>query len=320
MPGVPVGTTTQNPGLQHYAAQIYYAKKFLDRLEPEFHFWQMGYQMTMPRKSGKTILMFRWNLPGANLTPAAEGVNPNPIPQSNYPISATLEQYSDYMDSSTLYDETNPDSRATAVQMVDDLSFRASLSLDTLVRAELDTNTAYQRPTLGAFLSVNDFKAATAEMKGFNVRPYAGGSFQAIIHPFTEYDIKADNTAGGFLDLTKYTSPEKAMNGEIGMVGGTRIMTSTNVAVTGTAPGQLFSSYVFGYQAFAVIPLAGSGPSDVQDPQNQKFKVSVRNPEGGTPGNETGEIGTIAYYRFVTAFRITDPQRMRIILSDASLV
>lgn len=319
MPSVPVGTTTQNPGLLHQASAIYFVKKGLDRLMPQLYFWQLGYQITLPRNSGRTIQMFRVNLPGANTVPAAEGVNPNPVPQSSYPVTSIVEQYSDYMDSSTLYDETDINSIGSAAQMVEDLSFRASLSVDTIVRTELDANTAYQRPTIGANFTVQDIKANVADMRNSNVMPFGTGDWMLVIAPYVEYDLKSDNTAGGFIDSMKYTEGNKVLNGEIGKAGGARIMVTTNVAITGTAPGALYSCYLFGYQSFAVIPLAGSGPSKVTDPKNQRFKVTVVKPGIG-PGNPTGEIGTIASYRFVMATKITDPQRMRIILADASLV
>lgn len=319
MPAVPVGTTTQNPGLLHQASAIYFVKKGLDRLMPELYFWQLGYKVTMPRNSGRTIQMFRFNLPGANTQPAAEGVNPNPVPQSSYPITSILEQYSDYMDSSTLYDETDINSIGSAAQMVEDLSFRAALSIDTITRAEIDSNTAYQIPTIGANLSAADFKEAVALMRGSNVMPYAGGDWMAVIHPYVEYDLISDNTAGGFIDSMKYTAGTKVLNGEIGKIAGCRLMTSTNVATSGAAPSTLYSAYIFGYQAFATIPLAGSGPSTVTDPKNQRFKVTVVKPGIG-PSNPTDEIGTIASYRFVSATKLTDPQRMRVILCDASLV
>lgn len=319
MPAVPVGTTTQNPGLLHQASAIYFVKKGLDRLMPELYFYQLGFTVTLPRNVGRTIQMFRFNLPGQNTIPAAEGVNPNPVPQSSYPITSIVEQYSDYMDSSTLYDETDINSIGSAAQMVEDLSFRAALSTDSITRAEIDSNTAYQVPTIGSNLSVADFKANVTLMKGSNVRPYGSGDWMAVVHPYVEYDIMSDNTAGGFIDALKYTQGTKVLNGEIGKVAGCRIMSSTNVNITGTAPSQLYSAYVFGYQSFCVIPLAGSGPSKVTDPRNERFKVSVVRPGIG-PSNPTGEIGCIASYRFVMATKITDPQRMRIILCDASLV
>ena len=319
MPGVPVSTTTQNPGLAHQTSAIYFRKAGLDRLMPRLYFYQLGYEIQMPKNSGKTIQMFRVNLPGANATPAAEGVNPDPVPQSSYPITAVLEQYSDYMDSSTFFDETDINSRGTAKQMVEDLSFRAAVSVDTISRAELDANTAYTVPTMGAFLTAADIKANVSLMGGANVMPYASGDWMLIIHTYVEYDLKSDNTAGGFIDSMKYTNGTKVLNGEIGKIGGARVMTTTNTNVQGAAPNALYSAYLFGYQAFAVIPLAGSGPSKVNDPKNQQFKVTVVNPKIG-PGNETGEVGTIASYRFVMATKITDPQRMRIILCDASLV
>lgn len=319
MAGVPVGSSTQNPGLLHQTSAIYFRKAALNRLMPRLYFYQLGFKITMPRNNGKTMQMFRVNLPGANVIPAAEGVSPNPVPQSSYPITAVLEQYSDYMDSSTFYNETDINARGTARQMVEDLSFRAALSLDTIVRAELDSNTAYTVPTIGQNFTAADIKSEVSIMAGSNIKPYDNNDWRLVIHAYVEYDLKSDNTAGGFIDTMKYTQGAKVLNGEIGKIGGARVMVTTNVNVTGSAPNALYSSYLFGYQSFAVIPLEGSAPSEVTDPQNQQFKVTVVNPKVGV-GNETGEIGTIVSYRFAMAVKVTDPQRMRIILCDASLV
>lgn len=318
MPYVPVGTTTTNPGLQHQAS-VYYVKKGLDRLMPKLYFVQLGYSVPLPLHSGKVVQMFRFNLPGINTTPAAEGVVPNPVPQSSYTISAVVEQYSDYMSSSTLYDDTDINSEGTN-QMVSDLSYRGAVSADTITRIELDSNIAYQVPTLGANLSAADFKYVTALMSGANVMPYGSGDWMAVIHPFLKFDLESDNTAGGFIDAMKYTNGTAVLNGEIGKVGGCRIMMSTNVGTNGaTAPNTLYYSYVFGYQAFAVIDLAGRGPSKVTDPKNERFNVKVFNPKDDA-ADPTHEIGTIAYYRFTYATKLTDPQRMRVILSDASII
>src|SRR3569833_3033463 len=216
------------------------------------------------------------------------------------------------MDSTTLNEETDINSIGSAAQMEEELSIRASLSVESIVRAELDSNTAYVVPTIGANLTVADFKANRTLMEGSNVRSYGNGSWMAVVHPYVEYDLMSDNTAGGFIDALKYTQGTRVLNGEIGTVAKCRIMSSTNVNGTGTALNQLYSAYLFGYQAFAVIPLAGSGPSKVSDPKNERFKVSVVRPGIG-PANPTGENSTNTSYRFVMATKLTDPQRMRII-------
>jgi len=57
------------------------------------------------------------------------------VPQSSYPVPRLLSSIPDYMDSSTLYDETDLNSIGAAARMVEDLSFRAALSVDSITRA-----------------------------------------------------------------------------------------------------------------------------------------------------------------------------------------
>lgn len=314
---VPVGASTNNPGLQHQAA-VYYDRQGLSRLYPMLQFNRIGYKKTLPLKSGKTVQMYRFNLPGANLTPAAEGVVPNPVPLSSYTISATVEQYSDFTTTSTLYEETNISD--TITDAVDVMSFRGALTADTITRLEVDSNTNYIVPSVGANLTVADFKIQTTLMAGANVQPYGNGEWMAVVHPYCIYDIMADNTAGGFIDSLKYQNGTQVLNGEVGKVANCRILRSTNVGNDGTAaPATKYNNYIFGFQSFAVIDLSGRGPKSVVDPANERFKTEVFS-DPKSLADPTGEIGTVIRYRFVYATKITDPQRMRIVQADASIV
>lgn len=321
----PAGTTTQSPGLNHMANVIYFARKGLSRLMPNLYFTQVGNPQTLPLKSGRTIQWFRRGLPSVDTTPKADGVIPNPIPQTSNILTSTVEEYGDFMSSSTLFDDTNIDD-AEMNGMIDDLSFQAAISADTIARLEVDSNTGSQVDTLGSTLSASDFKAQVAIMKGINVKPYGssagstGGDFMAIAHPYVEYDLISDNTAGGFIDATKYTNGTAVLNGEIGKIGGCRIMSSTNVGNDGTAaPNTKYFTYIFGDQAFGIVDLAGRGPTKVTDPQNQRFNLMVS--KGGPSGfDPTGTIGTYVAYRFVFAAKTFDGNRLKIVKADASLV
>lgn len=314
---VPVGASTQNPGLQQQAA-VWYDRKGLSKLYPMLQFNRIGYRKSLPLKSGRTVQMYRFNLPGANTTPAAEGVVPNPVPMSSYTISATVEQYTDFTTTSTLYEET--DISNTIAEAVDVISFRGALSADTITRLELDSNSGAIVDTVGANLTVADFKVQTTLMAGLNVMPYANGEWMSVVHPYCIYDIMSDNTAGGFIDSMKYQNGTALLNGEVGKVAGCRILRSTNVGTNGAAaPSTKYYNYIFGFQAFAVIDLQGRGPKDVVDPANQRFKVEVFS-DPKSLADPTGEIGTVVRYRFVYAAKITDPQRMKIVQADASII
>src|SRR6266404_3130045 len=102
----PAGSTTQTPTFTHLAT-VYYEKTSLDRLTAMFRFYQVCEPHPIPQGSGKTIQMNRFILPGFNTTPAAEGVIGNPVQQASQTVTATVEQYSDFMSTSALLNETN---------------------------------------------------------------------------------------------------------------------------------------------------------------------------------------------------------------------
>jgi hypothetical protein len=87
------------------------------------------------------------------------------------------------------------------------------------------------------------------------------------------------------------------VSGEVGKVGGCRLMESTNVLTSGTAPDVLYSSYIVGKGAVGVVDLQGSGPSKVTDPSSQAFKINVI-PGGPSQADPEGIIGSYVSYLF----------------------
>ena len=314
----PAGSTTQTPSLLHLAV-VYYERRSLERLEAMFRFYQVCEPHDIPQGSGKTIQMNRYALPGFNTTPAAEGVIGAPVPQSTSIVTATVEQYSDFMSASSLLEET--DINPTNDRMADDLSYRASGTCDTIIRTEIDSNTAAQTATIGSFLSAADFKANVALLLGINVRPRFDNYFFSVIHPYVVYDLISDNTAGGFIDALKYIAGRQVLQGEVGEIGMCRLLTSTNVATTGTAPNVKYSTYIMGSGGIGIVNLSGKGPDQVVDPRKERFKLNMVK-GGPSPADPVGEIAMYVSYRFVFAAKTLDTVNLRfkIVLADASLV
>lgn len=317
----PPGSTTQTPSLQHLAT-VYYDRTALTQLMAKFYFAQCCNDRPMPLNSGKTVQFYRIGLPSFNTTPAAEGYIPSPVPEASTTIRATVEEYGDFMSTSTLLKDT--DISDVQTRMVEELSYRGAGSVDTIIRQEIDSNTSALFPTAGNNISAIDFRAQNARLRGINARPFPDGYLRGVIHPFITYDLTVDNTAGGFIDLMKYTQGPavlkgEIMNGEVGMVGGVRLMESTNVSVTGTAPSQLYNTYIFADEAVGIVDLAGKGPSRITDPRNERFRVNIV-PGGPGGWDPTGTIGGFVSYRYVFAAKTLDSNRIRIIQADASLV
>lgn len=243
------------------------------------------------------------------------------MPLTTTTVKATVTEYSDYITLSKLLVDTAIDS--IAANAADQLGYRAGLTVDTIVRTEFDSNTAgnSDRTTLGAYATVNDIRSACAVLRGTDVRPLPDGDFMAIFHPYITFDIMSDNTAGGFIDVTKYGRPQDLYEGEAGKVYGCRIVESTNVATSGTAPNVLYYGYIVGNEAVGAVDLAGSGPSKVVDPEKQAFRVNTFS-SGPNPADPEGKIGSYCSYRFVFAAKTLDTStyRYKRISCDASLV
>lgn len=314
----PAGNTTQSAGLTHLAT-VYYERKSLDRLEQMFRFAQVCEPYTMPAGSGKTMQMYRFTLPGANTIPSAEGVVGNPIAQASTTVSATLEQYSDFTSSSELLMLT--DISPTTEKMVDDMSYRAAKSVDTIYRTEFDSNSGAIVNTLGTTFTAADARANVYRLEGIDVRPREGMDFIGIIHPYVAYDLVGDNTAGGFIDVMRYADPARILQGEVGKIGGVRFLMTTNVGTSGSSPNVLYYTYIVGQGGVGMVDLSGKGASKIVDPRNERFALNIT--QGGpSPADPEGQIGQYVSYFFVTTAKTLDSTnyRYRIVKADSSLV
>lgn len=315
----PASNTTLTPSLTHLAT-VYYNRKALDQLTQMFMFREGTEPDVMPLRSGKTMQWYRYSLFGANTTPASEGTVGTGLTLTTTTVSATVSEYADYLTGSTLLEETAID--PIKENAAEQLGYRGGLTVDTITRTEFDSNAAsVQLATLGATLSANDLRRSVMLLKGINVRPKMGQDFIGIIHPYVLYDLMSDNTAGGFIDVMKYANPDSMVNGEAGKMAGVRLLQSTNVGTTGTAPQVKYYVYVIGKGAVGAVDLSGAGPSKVMDPQKQTFKVNVI--QGGPQiADPAGMIGFAVSYRFVYVAQTLDSTnyRYRIILGDSSII
>lgn len=318
----PAVNSTQSAGLTHLAS-VYYAKRGLDKLYKKLRFQAAAEQdREMPGQSGKTVQFWRGSLPGANTAPSAEGVVGMGLPLVTSTISATVENYSDFTSTSSLLEETAINDMITEAS--DQMSYRGALSVDNITRAEWDGSGVTIGTTIGGggFL-LPDAKKQVALLQGKDVLgKFDDDTFLGIIHPYSSYDMVADNTAGGFVDVTKYSQPGTALNGEMGMAGGVRWIKTTNVGSDGVAaPNTKYYVYIIGKGAVAAIPLVGRGPNNVIDPSKSRFKLNIT--KGGPAGfDPAGEIGTFIAYRFVYAAKCLDSTNYRyaIVKADSSII
>lgn len=324
-----VSTTTS--GLLPHLNVTYYSRKALSQVKKQFRFAAVSEPDEIPRRSGKSVQWYRYLTLGANTTPAPEGTVGAAVPQQSATVTATVSEYADFSSISTLADEVAIDPITTNHSI--NLGYRGGLTVDTIVRTEFDANlTSVSVATSGPYTTVFDLKKCVAFLRGLDVLPKEGDVFHGVTHPYSVFDIQADNTAGGFVDIMKWARPQAfiegqaAADGSLGEVGGVRLWTTTNVGTSGTAPNVLYNTYVVGAGAVGRVALQGSGPSYVVNPAvvgspGEEFNVKVVR-GGPNPADPEGMIGSFVSYRFVFVAKTLDSTtfRYRILQGDASLV
>jgi len=327
----PAGNLTTSAGLAHLAT-VWYNRRALDQLKKRFRFYNACEPDMIPRRSGKTVQWFRYTLLGANTQVAPEGTVGQSNTLTTTTVSGTVSEYSDFITVSTLLDETAID--PIVQNASEQLGYSAGLSVDTIIKTAFDgqAGAVLSPATLGTYATVDDFRRCKALLEGADIRPKDDVFYYAITHPYIVYDIKSDNTAGGFIDLMKamymgsgennpFVKPPNPFDEPVGIIENIKIWATTNVTTSGTAPNVLYSTYVVGRGAAGAVDLQGSGPSQVQDPTKQQFRINVI--RGGPQiADPAGMIGAAVSYRYVFNTTILDTTnlRYRIFKPDASLV
>ena len=303
MPYSPASVVSTNSSLAH-GVQAYYNRTALTNIYANTIFDRPCTEYTLPKQSGKTIQMFRYNLLGTvSTTPtAAEGtVGSAQFTPASKILVCSVAQYDDFISTSDF-------NMATAIDDVLEnysrlLGIQAGLTVDQIIRGVFDaesgtsamttlTGTSFQKKDLGLF---------RAKLSGANVAPHpiGRGSYYVIMHPNITYDLTNDPNAGGWLDVTKTASPEMATlkkmehQGYIGTINGCSIFESTNVYVSGSTN----RVYAFGKDCAGIVKLAGMGPTTQADPGNFRVNVIRGNPNGSIP-DPTGVIGGVVSYKF----------------------
>lgn len=128
-------------------------------------------------------------------------------------------------------------------------------------------------------------KAKTILENGF-APEFDESGYLGIISNNQYNDLVTNPVVGGFLDVAKYSQPEKIWRGEVGKVLDVKIVKSNNIAafLNAGATGQnIFPAYFMGKEAFGIIekdplqivikPIGSGGGTD---PLNQRATVGVK--------------------------------------------
>lgn len=224
--------------------KVFYDKMLIKEAKANLVHDQFAVKKPIPKGRGKTI-EFRKLAPLAKAdTPLVEGVTPNGKNLVVTTISATVDQYGDFIVYTDMLQMTSLDN--LVVEGLEILGAQAGVTLDTVTRNAINAGTnvsyasaydsttasetkCYSRYALTSAnkLTVKEIKKAVTKLKKANA-PKIDGSYVAIIHPCVSEDLQNDPE---FIEAHKYAVPENLFEGEIGKMGGVRFVESTEAKI-----------------------------------------------------------------------------------------
>lgn len=272
-------------------------KTFLEVFEPELYFKQFAEAPISQRgyKSVTWIKPDRYAVTAANalLTP---GVTPADTPLKLNTIEVSAKQYGIY---TVLSDEVLliGEGYNLAGVVGELLGKNMARIIDAVIQTEVmaGDNVMYAATTSGGTRAANraaltannkpfkyDFEELYARMKS-NYAPFVDGqSYVMITHPAVAALIRSESAAGGFIDLVKYTTPDRAFNAEIGKIAGIRVVESAYVQ-TFASSITVYPSLVIGKQAYGIAWLNDMetivhalGSAGTSDPLNQRMTIGSK--------------------------------------------
>lgn len=290
----------------------YYDKKFRENLKAQTPFVACSERLDLPTKSGNQYEMFMYVPLPANTTQTTEGTVGNSITVSVLTTTATIGEYADYANFSSLSLATAIDN--TVENVAREMSYRLGESLSGLVRATADGASAIDASVLvqlGASsltsfstLSLNQIRNSVQSLAGRSVRPFdeASKSFCGVIHPFALGDVLSDVSNNSPIDILKHTPVGQAkMEDLISMdltemieLPGSGVHFFQSNQVTQTANYKSVTgltalrTYIFGRDGIFSIKLGAQGDTEFGDGEwsnikpniTQNAAPSVADPEG----------------------------------------
>lgn len=226
----------------------------------------------------------------------SEGVTPAGRNLTFTQVVVSMTQYGDFVTITDVVAKDNP------FPLIEESAFelgrRMAEILDAIVQSTLIAGTQTIIKTVGDATTVRASLVAADVMKAkrlseafaklrANAVPMLDGGYVAFMHPNVAYDLKVETTTGAFIDAAKYSAPEKIWNGEIGKIGGVRVVEAPNlVYLTSAQAGggiNVYPTYVIGKWAYGVVKATeletiyqDFGSSGTADPLKQRATVGVK--------------------------------------------
>lgn len=293
----------QTTGTASLSAEMktFYDMTLIDEAAPALVHDQFGQKRPIPKNGGKTIEFRKFSSLPKAMTPLVEGVTPDGKTLEVTTVTATVEQYGDYITMSDMLELTAIDN--VIVEALKLLGRQGGATMDSVVRDILHTGTnvtycpkvasdgteteVTSRSALDntCQLTVKVVQQVVAKLRAQNA-PTISGKYVAIIHPYVAYDLMRDPE---WIDAHKYAQPTNLFEGEIGEIGGVRFVQTTEAKIY---DGGVFGTLFLGDGAYGTTEISGGGMETIvkqkgsggtSDPLDQRSSV-------GWKGLKTAEL------------------------------
>jgi N4-gp56 family major capsid protein len=252
--------------------QTYYNRELLETMEPLLVHLQFGKEYRMPMNGG-LVMQLRKVLPiETKTTKLAEGNPGEGHLRSETEVLMTLDQYGDWGGYTDKLSMSHMD--ANILERVKDYADAGARSIDTVVRDELATcpNVIYAGGKTGrSALTAEDMLTtdllldAVKTLKQNKAKTF-DGHYVAIISPAIWRQLWKDPT---FVEVAKYQDKQRVYSGEIGMLGGVRLVETTEAKVfegAGNGGADVASVIVLGQNAYGYTTWKGANPRVIVKP------------------------------------------------------
>lgn len=299
-----VGNTFSDTG-------IYYDKRWLERLKNTLRFEDCGEKRPLPKNSGALVKFHRVNkltavgtIPTAASYTLTENTTPTAIRMGTTEVSIEPVTYGEWaqVSSELKWKSINPVMDEFADELADNAAAVHSSVISTALSGNLTDQFANGATNEAAVADADTLKASEIRKAVYTLRKagvpgFEGDMYKAIVTHAGVFDLQADTAAGSWIELLKYTSPEKAMRGEIGSLYGARIVAAHNVGTGTGATDETFHAYVFGRKAFGITELTGHGMEFIR-----------KEPGANDTSNPLNMFSTLGW-KFVMAAKVLEASR-----------
>ncbi len=232
-----VVTSSSNPSLS--PLNVFYDRVPLKRLIAKTVYYQLAWKKSLEDNKGRT---YSWTVGGvqaADTTPLAEGVPVVPTNVTSQTVTAQLQEYGNAMAVSSLLGNTSVvDADKFLLEQVQQ---KGAYTIDQLMRDEVfntcttfgsnlfaaNNKTSIAAIGAGDVMQLQDLTRMHFILENNNVPTYKDGHMAAVISIGQKYDVTANPTSAGFLDLMKQSPMVKeygkaleiAEDGEVSPLG-----------------------------------------------------------------------------------------------------